>query len=237
MMNCENYREALAADPSFDGGAAHLGECASCQVYRTEMLEFEQKISRALTIDVPQLVMPELPNIETGNVVRLGSRKRITAPAWFAVAATVLLAAVLGVRMLSTDTQYDSLADEVLAHVDHEPIALRVTDAAVTDSRLQSVLSRDNAQVDRSAGLITYAQTCPINGHDVPHLVIQGEKGPVTILLMQHEHISEAVPLENEYFKGVILPVGNGSIAIIGGRDEALEEIEKSVVNSVVWKT
>ena len=49
--------------------------------------------------------------------------------------------------------------------------------------------------------------------------------------------ISAAIPLIGENINGVILPVGAGSIAIIGVRDERLEEIEKSVVNSVMWST
>ena len=74
-MNCEQYREAIGADPSFDGGAGHLSECASCQAYRKEMLELEKMISGALSIDVPELKMPELPDIDTGNVVSLTKRR------------------------------------------------------------------------------------------------------------------------------------------------------------------
>jgi hypothetical protein len=66
---------------------------------------------------------------------------------------------------------------------------------------------------------------------------MQGEYGPVTILLMPDENIAEATPLAGENVKGVILPVGKGSIAIIGSREELLEPIQKNVVNSVSWTT
>ena len=45
-MNCEQYREAIAADPSFDGGAGHLSECEACQAYRREMLELDRLIGQ-----------------------------------------------------------------------------------------------------------------------------------------------------------------------------------------------
>jgi len=237
IMNCEEYREAIGADPSFDGGAGHVAECAECRAYRSEMLALEQRIGRALAIEVPQLVMPELPEIAADNVVTLGPARRVARPAWFALAATVALAAVLGVRMLTGGIEYDSLADEVLAHVDHEPYAMRVTDRPVSDERLAEVVASDVARLDHRGGLITYVQTCVINGHEVPHLVIQGERGPVMILLMPDEMIEQAVPLSDETSRGVILPVGNGSIAIIGGREERLERIEKSVLDSVTWST
>ena len=237
MMNCEEYREAIDADPSFDGGAGHVTECAASQAYRSEMLALNDKISRALAIDTPELVMPELPDIETENVTSIASRRRVSPPLWLAMAATVAIAAFLGVRFIGGGVEYDSLADEVLAHLDHEPYALRVSDKPVSDRRLNSVVASDVAQMDHSGGLITYAQTCVINGRKVPHLVIQGERGPVTILLMPDETVSEAVPRRDEFFEGAILPVGNGSIAIIGEHDEDLGKIEESVMNSVMWST
>ncbi len=91
--------------------------------------------------------------------------------------------------------------------------------------------------MDRSAGLITYAQSCKINGRDVPHLVIQGERGPVTILLMPHEMVAEPQLVNGESVNGVILPVGDGSIAIFGEREEPLDKIEKRILDSVTWST
>ena len=85
--------------------------------------------------------------------------------------------------------------------------------------------------------MITYAQPCVINGNLVPHLVIQGQYGPITILLMPDEKVAEATSIDGARLKGVILPVGDGSIAIVGGRDEPLEAIKKNVVNSVTWTT
>ena len=259
-MNCEEYREAIATDPSFDGGAGHLNECAACQQYRSDMQALDQRISRALAIDVPELQVPELPELSTSKselstsksglstsksglstsksdkVVAL-HRRQLAPQTWFAMAATVVVAALLGVRLVGTGIEYDSLADEILAHLDGEPNALRVTDVAITAKRLNAVVPADIALMDHSAGLITYAQTCPIGGRDVPHLVIQGERGPVTILLMPEEKISGPQRLSGDNVNGIILPVGNGSIAIIGERDERLDRIEESVLKSVVWST
>lgn len=235
-MNCEQYREAIAADPSFDGGAGHLSECSACQAYRSEMLVLEQMISRALVLDVPELEVPELPDIEADNVVTL-SKRRVSPPAFLAIAATVVLAAFIGFRMLGSGIEPQSLADELLAHIDHEPGALRITSVAVTDARLESVVPAHIARLDQDAGLITYARSCKIRGRDVPHLVMQGEHGPVTILLMPDEMISDPQVITGESVNGVILPVGDGSIAIFGEREESLDRIERKVLDSVTWST
>jgi hypothetical protein len=201
------------------------------------MQALDQTIGRALALDVPELVLPELPDIESDNVVSLARGRRFSPPTWFAMAATVAVAAVLGVRLIGSGIEYESLAEEVLGHVDHEPYAMRVTGEAVTDKRLHNVVTADIAEMDHGAGLITYAQTCVINGHDVPHLVIQGREGPVMVLLMPEEMVDAAVELSGEHVNGVILPVGSGSIAIVGGRTEQLENIQEQVLNSVTWTT
>jgi anti-sigma factor RsiW len=236
-MNCEEYRQTLAADPSFDGGAAHLSECSACREYRAEILALDVELGRALRLDVPALTMPELPDVEPTNVVPLHGRRLAGPTGWFAVAATVLVAAILGIRLVGSDVEYSSLAEEVLAHLDHEPYALQVTDQAVSDRRLYSVVTPDIASMDRSAGLISYAQTCVINGRKVPHLVLQGERGPVTILLMPDERVQGATALEGEQVNGVILPVGNGSIAIIGEREERIDNLQQRILKSVTWTT
>lgn len=237
MMNCEEYRQMISADPAFDGGAGHVSGCGVCQDFRNEMQRLNVRIAKALLLDVPGLKLPALPAVDVENVVSMAARKPMLKPAWFALAASVMLAAVIGVRMFGVGVTYESLAEEVLVHLDHEPAALRVSTAPVTDGRLAKVVPADIARLDHSAGLITYAQSCRINGKNVPHLVIQGERGPVTILLMPDEAVTEAVPLDGDNIHGVILPVGEGSIAIIGVREEKLERIEKSVLNSVMWST
>ena len=235
-MNCDEYRQAIAAEPSFDGGAGHLDECADCRAYRREMLELDDRIGRALAIDVPPLELPDLPQIDFADVAVM-PRRRLSPPVWMAMAATVLLAAFIGVRMTGIGDDYDSLAEQLLAHMDHEPYALRVSDVPVSDARLASIVPASVARLDHSAGLITYVQSCRINGRDVPHLVIQGERGPVTVLLMPHEMVDGPQTVTGQSVNGVILPVGDGSIAIFGEREESLQQIERKILESVTWST
>ena len=236
-MNCEDYNEAIATNPSWEGGEAHLSGCVACQSYRDDMRALDRRIEQALLLRVPELDVPELHELDTDNVVALPGRRRITTPVWFAVAATVVIAAFVGIRMVGNNVTYPSLADEIVAHLDHEPRALKVTDKPVSDRALARAVPASIAEMNHEAGLITYARTCVINGKNIPHLVIQGEFGPVTILLMPDEMIDGAVQIDGQSINGVILPVGSGSIAIIGEDEENLGNIQQNVMNSVSWST
>jgi hypothetical protein len=213
-----------------------LSQCGECQAYRADIQAFDQRIGSALSIAVPALEMPDLPEIDTGNVRAL-PRRRFGAPVWIAMAATVTVAAVIGFRMTAFDASTLPLAEQIVEHMEHEPYALRVTDQPVGDKRLARVVPATVATMDHSAGLITYAQSCKINGRDVPHLVLQGERGPVTILLMPEQPVDGPQSIMGERINGIILPVGDGSIAIIGEAGEDLQRIEESVKGAVTWAT
>ena len=201
------------------------------------MPALERRIARALELPVPQLCMPELPDIDSGKLAAIKPLRRALPPAWLALAASAALAALvaIGDARLFGGAGHGSLAEEILAHLDHEPHALRVSDEAVSDARLTRIVPANLATLDHSAGLITYVQTCKINGKLSPHLVIQGKSGPVTVILMPEERIRSAQTITGERINGVILPVGNGSIAIIGGEDEDLEPIQRRLIDSVTW--
>ena len=235
MNDCSTYREAIAADPRHESDA-HVSHCESCQAFRDEFRSLDRRIAAALSVPVPELKMPELAEVDASDVTTLPVRRK-TTPVWLAVAATVAIAAVLGFRMLGSELTYPSLADEIVAHLDHEPYALRVTDKAVSERRLARVVPADVATMDTGIGLVTYAQSCVINGRKVPHLVIQGERGPVTILLMPEQKVDGVQPIDGQSINGVILPVGDGSIAIIGETGEDLERIQNNVNSSVTWST
>ena len=240
-MNCERYREAISANPAFDGGTEHVSACVDCQAFRSEIQALDAGIKSALQIYVPELKMPELPDIDvsaaSNNVTPLAVRRAFTKPIWFALAATVLLAALIGIRLPGDGTPYVSLEEQVLAHVDREPGAFRVTSTPVSEHQLAKAVPPHIAALNHDAGIITYAQSCRINGNLVPHLVIQGKRGPITILLMPEESVSEARTFESENVHGVIIPVGSGSIAIIGDREEQLDHVTQNMLNSVNWIT
>jgi hypothetical protein len=243
-MKCEEYREAITADPSesFEGGAAHAATCAACAAFRASMRRADERIARALAIAVPELRLPELPEWSgdtAPNVTVLPARhSRPKLPAWLGLAAVLAAAAVLGFRMLAPESASPTLAAQVMAHMDGEEASRQVTTLAVSDQALRSAIDADVSQIDPNIGLISYARTCEINGHTVPHLVVQGKSGPITLILLPDEAIGDAIPLNGERVHGVILPVGTGSVAIIGQREDQMTEVDaigQRVVDSVKW--
>ncbi|MEM9400851.1 MAG: DUF3379 family protein [Pseudomonadota bacterium] len=237
-MDCNELKQKIYADPNAVT-EAELAECEDCRVLLDEVRATDAQLKQAMSIDVPPLKMPELPAIDTDNVVGLPTRRAKKAPMWLATAAAVTLAAFLGINTFFPDTSHLPLNDQIALVMDHDPWSMEVTDVPVSDRKLSRVVPTRVADLSHDdAGLITYARSCEINGNTVPHLVIQGERGPVTIILMPEEKVESATPLEARGYSGLIVPVGEGSIAIIGEDDpDSVERIRKGFESSVNWST
>ena len=243
-MNCEDYIEAIAADPygTIEGGAEHVASCASCATFLADMQAMDNTIVKALAISVPEMKLPELPSVgEDDNVVSIAARQKpgFSMPTWVGLAAGVVLAAVVTFQYMPDATiSEQDLAGQILAHMDHEPWAMVATNVAVSEDRVDRVFSQSGGTMEAEIGLVSYASSCIINGRQIPHLVIQGKNGPVTLLLMPEEMVSSPISIDGEGVQGVILPFGeggSGSIALIGEREFNAEELKDRVVNSVEW--
>ena len=86
-MNCEEYKEAIAADPSTssDDVNAHVVTCESCAAFQAEMQALDSRIAAALAINTPDLKTPDLQPIEDDNVVNMPFERKSKTPFWLAM--------------------------------------------------------------------------------------------------------------------------------------------------------
>jgi hypothetical protein len=212
-------RLEIGADPA--GGAPaleeHVRDCASCRQFREEMRTLDASIRRAL----------ERPPGWVGA-------PRLTA-SWrpWALAASVLLAmlAVMAVWLLRPS---DTLAHEVVAHVRQEPeswLASQQIDAHSIDEALRGA----GVKLDLTADRVSYAQSCWFRGHYVPHLVVETTRGPATVLILRHEQVRARVAFREDGMSGVIVPAGEGSIAVLKRGRGQVDDLAGELRGEVHW--
>jgi hypothetical protein len=234
MMDCARYRQLMMADPHDPDSQLreHRESCPDCNLYTERLLRFESRLDRALRVTFPGQAAPaKLPQPAS----RLPAYRR----SWLAMAASVLLAAVVG-STLWLSVPRPSLAADVVTHMAGEPDAWRRTDIPVSSPALQDVLRDSHLRLAAGAGVVSYASSCAFRGHRVPHLVIQTESGPVTVMVLVHEGGTKPVQFDEQGYRGVIVPVaGHGSIAVLTrGQDtdpKTIEHIAARVLDSIVW--
>jgi hypothetical protein len=222
MMDCAQYRRAVLGDPHDANPelALHLASCPDCPQYTQRLLRFEGRLERALRVG--PFAAQRAPRTHRG---------------WFAMAASFLVAALIA-GTLWIAAPHPSLAADVVAHMAGEPDAWAQTDVAVPPEDLAKVLDRAHVRLKPDAGMVSYAQSCLFRGHHVPHLVVQTESGPVTVMVLAHETVSKAVLFDEEGYRGVIVPAqGHGSLAVLfrGPDMGAVEKIAARVQHAVDW--
>jgi hypothetical protein len=173
-----------------------------------------------------------------GGQSQAAPRPRPRWPAFAAVAASMVLAAGLWLGLQGRPaTDVSPLGSEVIAHILHEPAALSVTAGTVPEREFDEVLRRGRAGLAQPVGRVSYAKLCPFRGEMVAHFVVQGEKGPVTVMLLPHEEVDGPTPIDEEGFVGTIVPMeGGGSAAIVGMPDEDIELIQDRLQQAVRWR-
>jgi hypothetical protein len=234
MMDCARYRRLMMVDPHDPDPQLreHRASCHDCNLYAERLLRFESRLDRALRVTLSgQPAAAKLP--------QPASRRPAYRKGWWAMAASVLLAVVVG-STLWLSVPRPSLAADVVTHMAGEPDAWRRTDIPVPSPALQDVLRDSHLRLAAGAGVVSYASSCAFRGHRVPHLVIQTASGPVTVMVLVHEHETKPVQFDEQGYRGVIVPVaGHGSLAVLA-RDpdtdpKTIEHIAARVLDSIVW--
>ena len=155
------------------------------------------------------------------------------------MAASVLVALVVA-GGLWLGAPKSSLAADVVTHMAGEPQAWRRTDVPVPMPALEDVLRNSRLRLGTGAGIVSYAASCEFRGHRVPHLVVQTESGPVTVMVLVHEHVHQSAQFDEQGYRGVIVPVaGHGSLAVLTHGPSTdmttVEHIAARVLDSIVW--
>jgi len=227
-VDCLEFRRLAGADPQHPEAAVleHAAGCPRCAGYLRQTQELDRHIHAALSVPVP----PSVAGRATGAAPVPGLDRR----RWYALAASIVAGVMVG-TLLWVGGPRNSLAQDVLAHMDHEPEALVVTTTPADDAVLGRVLERGGIRLRPEVGTVSYANSCRFRGRTVPHLVVQTDGGPVTVMVLRKERLDAPVRFAEQGFSGTIVPAGPGSIAVIGTGDADLEQITERVLAAVDW--
>ncbi len=236
MMNCAQYRRAVLADPRDPNPELrlHRDGCSACLEYTDRLLRFEGRLERAMHVTVPAHGAAKVVPLRAASPRVLKARR-----GWLAMAASVLIAVVVAGSLWLAEP-HASLAADVVAHMAGEPQAWARTDIPVPPPELAQALRETHVRLDPKAGMVSYARSCLFRTHHVPHLVVQTEMGPVTVMVLAHESVSKSERFDEQGYHGVILPVpGHGSLAVLArGQNpdpEMLKQIASRVQDALVW--
>jgi hypothetical protein len=240
-MNHAEYKTSLLADPAHPSPEMreHVAGCPDCDAYTERLLRFENRLARALEVAVPEgAARVAAVQASASNWSARSPRERRLRRG-LAVAASVLVAVVAagGVWLSSAGRV---LASDVVGHMAEEPNAWLRTEVPVPEAKLEQVMAESHLRLKPGAGLVSYANSCGFRGHQVPHLVVQTDHGPVTVMVLTHESVHFAAHFDEQGYRGMIVPVtGHGSLAVLdhgaGVNSSTLDQVATGVLGAIEW--
>jgi hypothetical protein len=216
-FTCREARLAIGGDPHELSPELkeHLATCAACTRFRAETLALDGRLRAALELPLAEFRKPAVQPVRR-----------------FALAASVVLAMIIGGGVWLLRPQ-PALAGDVLEHVKHEAGSWDAHEP-LTAPELADVLRTAGVQFDSSMPVV-YAMACPFHGRLVPHLVVQTADGPLTVMLLAHEKVTVRQEFSEGGYHGVLLPAGEGSVAVLARDGNVPDAAAEKLVSGVRW--
>lgn len=226
-MKCEEFQKNILSEPNGEDDVAiqHKASCHDCARFADDLSLFDDQLRDALQVNVPASLKDELVPPQ----ITRRSRRGIRAVS-YAVAATVLfLVGVAGFINLNQITPLDRL---IVSHIEHEPYIL-TKDMNPPDSEVEATLASMGVDMQGPVGDVTFIKKCYIGDELIAHLVVKGEKGPVSILVMPNQAITEQQFIEGAQLVGTVTPLSDSaSLAVVGFVGEPLEPLRLKAQNA-----
>jgi hypothetical protein len=215
-MNCLGFRRALSVRPASQDPdlLAHRRACAECEAFARRQAAFERTLGDAVRVPVPEglasrILVAHAVGLEASRRVRR-RRLRLTLAAGLALG---LAASWLVLRP-------GALERAVVAHIEGERSHL-ADQRDLSPEQVNRVLAPLRIAVGPGLGPVRYAGTCRIRRQLGAHLVLPAEA------------VDRRLPVRDARLRGIIVPAGRGSMAIVGEPGELLDGIEERLLRAV----
>jgi hypothetical protein len=236
-MDFTEFRRLLAADPR-NQDPAFLQARASSPEFRDAAAEadrFEERLERALALDVPPDLLDRIHDIPRGEVSPV--RHAAEQGAWwrFALAASLLLAIGAAGLTWRMNTGWNSVEDYVVDHYHHDGLAVLALADGPPAADVSGMLAEFGATAaPELAGIISVIKNCPTPDGKGVHMVLNTDRGLITVIYMPETLVRDGEHLLFDDSEAVLVELRSGSAVIIGSRLQRVSELHSLVQNSIV---
>ncbi|KLN63030.1 MULTISPECIES: DUF3379 domain-containing protein [Vibrio] len=229
------FRRRIMSDPKQRDGEvnAALKENEQNAQFADEVLELDKQIAKAMTVDVPEDLADRIlfnqTSVSRDNVVRPNFARKAMAMAASVAFVAGLLVGQLNWGNLVVSPAQASLASTAMKHVVNEKPFVDRLDEQVKSSQINAkMMPFDHQLSDSFPYHVYYLNHCGFGKTNALHMVFQGEKGKVTLFLTGIPS-NQAVDFNEDGMTGIVEPMGDTSLIIVGEQGENVAKIAESV--------
>lgn len=231
------FRHTATATPNdkSDEFLKRIAESDSDKALVKEAKQFDDSLKALLQVEPPADLSDKIL-LEQSFAVE---KERVMSGRWhIAIAASV--AFVIGISMpLLNDLSHSpqDIGEVAMQHVKAEYYFTAKTDEKASLSMVNAKLARYGAHAHDNLGEVSYVNYCSLKGTPALHMVLKGEKGPVTVFVVPED--AKFTPNEsfhNQHMKGITEKMGDSNVVIVGERDEPLQRTRNMIHKNIQWE-
>jgi hypothetical protein len=197
---------------------------------------------------IPQTDEAEGPSEKTLKALAQKPAANSSFFQYFAIASSLMLA--LGVTFSLTYNSGPSPAEiafgnEVINHLYHESVEIEAINSGLSLGPVGMPMIA-NAMTGVGTRLISnsfiaktpvrFAKPCIIiPAYDSAHLMIEGSEGAVSIFVINNNPVSIEYKINDDRFNGIVVPMGNGNMILVGEVNEDLGEYKELFSENIEW--
>ncbi|MBN3573381.1 DUF3379 domain-containing protein [Vibrio neptunius] len=205
--------------------------------FADDIMDLDAQIAKAMNVDVPEELADRILFHQTSstesNVVRPNFAKRAMAMAASIAFVFGLLVGQVNWGNLVVSPAQASLADTAIKHVIAEKPFVQNLDEDVASSQINAKMMPFDHQLGENFPYhVYYLNHCGFGQSNALHMVFRGEKGKVTLFLTGITS-DKTVDFEKEGMAGVIEPVGQTSLILVGEEGEDVAKIAENLMTII----
>ena len=233
-MEFSEFRRLLGAEPR-SRDPAFLQARESSPEFRAAAAEadrFEDQLERALAVQAPADLSEILRAIPRTTPSAAEPRRL-----WrFAMAAAVLLAVGAAGLTWRMNTGWDSVPEYVADHFRHDgPAMLSLAAERPAPVDVGPVLAKFGMTASPAlAGIVTVVKTCPTPDGKGVHMVLDTERGLVTLIYMPRTAVADGEHVRFDDRDAVLVALDSGSAVIVGSESQQLAGLHSLVRESLL---
>ncbi|MFY2508095.1 DUF3379 domain-containing protein [Vibrio pectenicida] len=205
--------------------------------FADDVLDLDTHIAKAMAVDVPEDLVDRILFSQTShsesNIIRPTFAKRAMATAASIAFVFGLLIGQVNWGNIVVPVAHASISDIAIKHVvDEKPFVARL-DENVPSSQINAKMMPFDHQLGANFPYhVYYLNHCGFGDTNALHMVFQGEKGKITLFLTSIPS-KQAVDFEQQGMTGVVEPLGNTSLILVGEEGENIANIAESIANII----
>ncbi|MCG9575506.1 DUF3379 domain-containing protein [Vibrio tubiashii] len=229
------FRRRIMSDPKQRDSeiSAAIKESEQNAQFADEILDLDKQIAKAMAVDVPEDLADKIlfnqTSVARDNVVRPNFARKAMAMAASVAFMAGLLVGQLNWSNLVVSPAQASLATTALQHVVDEKPFIQNLDEQVKSSQINAKMMPFDHQLSETFPYhVYYLNHCGFGKSNALHMVFRGEKGKVTLFLTGIPS-NQTVDFNEDGMSGVVEPMGDTSMIIVGDEGEDVAKIAESI--------